>query len=220
MKEQRRPRVGPELPPLAAPEVRIEDEAFRPVFLDQHHACRRSTVGRGRGERNRFGNPQPDLLRVAEPSCELTERVRVGLGFAQRTAELRWGLVTRRREGEHSLGFDPRVHGPGIQKLLPALAVAGNVDREQRLTEACVLGCPQIDRYGPAMDRHAQLLPRQVGGADLGTLRDVSEAQRLRARTEVERSAVEDAVDGAGEGSAVGRDRGEREQAHALQALA
>ena len=69
------------------------------------------------------------------------------------------------------------------------------------------------------MDGDGQLLAARVGRADLGTRADVAKAQRIGAAPEIERAAVEDAVDGSDKGAPVGAHRRQRQQAHALQDL-
>jgi hypothetical protein len=63
-----------------------------------------------------------------------------------------------------------------------------------------------------------ELLPGQVGRADVRPGADVAEAHGVRRRAEVERAPVEDAVHRPDERAPVGGDRRERQQPHPAQA--
>ena len=75
VEEQRRARVLGELPPLGALLVRIEDEAARPMALEQHHAHSRSAVRIGGRKRHGFGLVRLPRACLGEPVVEQCERV-------------------------------------------------------------------------------------------------------------------------------------------------
>ena len=134
-------------------------------------------------------------------------------------------VATLYEQAEHAVSVDPEVLRRSLaeavlEELLPLGSVSRQVDVEQDLAEALVLGVGEVDPDGSPVDRDGQLLVRHMGGADLGSEPDVAQPDRVPAGSEVERSAIEDPVDWADEGAAVGGDRRERQQSHAGKAFA
>ena len=77
MQHDGRVRVDGELLTLAAVEVGVEAEATSVDAAEQHHARRRSTVGRAGGDDHGVGLQLTVLAGVVEPALELDERINV-----------------------------------------------------------------------------------------------------------------------------------------------
>src|SRR5437763_9474201 len=83
-------------------------------------------------------------------------------------------------ECEHPVRLDPGIQGSGVEERLPLRAVAGHVDLQQRLAETRVLAAPDVQRDGSTVNGDGELFAREVCGADLRALSDVTEAHRVR----------------------------------------
>ena len=99
-------------------------------------------------------------------------------------------------------------------------AEASTVVVDEHVEEAAAIVAARIDLERAAMDGHAQLLTRHVCRADRRPRRVCGSASSSSAGAEVPLGAIEEAVDRSGDGAAVGGDRGQHEQAHALQPTA
>jgi hypothetical protein len=80
VEQQRDIGIGRQLAPLAAVEVGVEHESIGAVAFQQHHADRRVSIGRGRGQRHRIGVVGLAGLRLGEPRFEDREGIGVGDG--------------------------------------------------------------------------------------------------------------------------------------------
>ena len=85
MQRDRRVRVGGELLTFAAVEVGVEAEAASVDAAEQHHARRRSAVGRAGRDDHGVGLQLTVLPGVVEPTLELHERVGVEVVRMERT---------------------------------------------------------------------------------------------------------------------------------------
>ena len=66
-----------------------------------------------------------------------------------------------------------------MEDLQPRVAVAGEVDVEQGLAELGVFGSVDVDDLGRPVDGDREVLAGQMGDADLGSLSDVTEPDRV-----------------------------------------
>jgi catechol 2,3-dioxygenase-like lactoylglutathione lyase family enzyme len=85
VEHDRRVRIGVELPALAAVEVGEEAEPAAVDTAEQHGACRRPRVCGHAGDDHRVRLQRAVRDRVVVPPLEGDERVRVDVGFPQRT---------------------------------------------------------------------------------------------------------------------------------------
>src|SRR4051812_33373859 len=96
-------------------------------------------------------------------------------------------------EPEHPLRVDTRVDRTRVEEFVrPLLAVARDVDVDERLPETGVRLAADVQLGHTPMNGHGQFLARQMGRADVGPLTDVAEAHRVGRRAEMKCAAVED----------------------------
>lgn len=122
-------------------------------------------------------------------------------------------------DGEDAGGVDSGIGGAGLGGVDAPIVPFFAVDLHAGGTEASVLLEREVDFVSEAVDGDAELLAGEVGGTDVGALCDVAEQERVGSRAEPEGTAVEEAIDGAGDGASVTGGGGEGEQTHAAEAL-
>ena len=115
-----------------------------------------------------FGGPDERLAWFDRWAEAMLDGARTGVAEHERACML-----------EHDDPAPDDVDTGAVEDLQPRVAVAGEVDVEQGLAELGVFGSVDVDDLGRPVDGDREVLAGQMGDADLGSLSDVTEPDRV-----------------------------------------